>query len=133
MSATLNQRRTMMTMPEFGRAGVVRQAARMIAALWMATALVAVPAFAAETKPATVVIDNFSFGPAQLSVAAGATVTWENRDDIPHTIVNDATPRTFKSPPLDSGEKFSQVFIKPGTYRYFCSLHPHMTGTIVVK
>ena len=127
-----------MTMPDLRRAGAVKQvvkrAAKTMTALWVAAALAGAPVFAAETKLATtIVIDNFSFSPAQLSVAAGATVTWENRDDIPHTIVNDATPRTFKSPPLDSGEKFSQVFIKPGTYRYFCSLHPHMTGTIVVK
>jgi plastocyanin len=99
----------------------------------IATSIVAATAFADVPKAATVVIDNFSFTPAQLSVAAGSTVTWENRDDIPHTIVNDATPRNFKSPPVDSGEKFSQTFVKPGTYRYFCSLHPHMTGTIVVK
>jgi plastocyanin len=100
----------------------------------IATSVVAAPAFADVAKPAaTVVIDNFSFSPAQLSVAAGSTVTWENHDDIPHTIVNDATPRDFKSPPVDSGEKFSQTFVKPGTYRYFCSLHPHMTGTIIVK
>lgn len=102
--------------------------------LWIATSVVAAPALADVAKPAdTVVIDNFSFSPAQLSVTAGATVTWENHDDIPHTIVNDATPRNFKSPPVDSGEKFSQTFLKPGTYRYFCSLHPHMTGTVVVK
>ncbi|AMM17707.1 MAG: cupredoxin family copper-binding protein [Pseudomonadota bacterium] len=104
-----------------------------IATLLIATSGATGPAFADVGPTAAVVIDNFSFSPAQLSVAAGATVTWENRDDIPHTIVNDATPRTFKSPPLDSGEKFSQVFVKPGTYKYFCSLHPHMTGTIVVK
>jgi plastocyanin len=127
----------MMTMPALRRVGVVKQvakrAAKMIAALWVAAALVAAPAFAANTKPATVVIDNFSFSPAQLSVAAGSTVTWENHDDMPHTIVNDATPREFKSAPLDSGEHFSQTFTKPGTYKYFCSIHPHMTGTIVVK
>lgn len=126
-----------MTMPALRRVGVVKQvakrAAKMIAALWIATALVAAPAFAANTKPATVVIDNFSFSPAQLSVAAGSTVTWENHDDMPHTIVNDATPREFKSAPLDSGEHFSQTFTKPGTYKYFCSIHPHMTGSIVVK
>ena len=104
-----------------------------IATLLIATSIAAGPVFADVAPTATVVIDNFSFGPAQLSIAAGATVTWENRDDIPHTVVEDASPRTFKSPPLDSGEKFSQVFVKPGTYRYFCSLHPHMTGTIVVK
>jgi plastocyanin len=100
----------------------------------IATSVAAAPAFADVSKTAaTVVIDNFSFSPARLSVAVGSTVTWENHDDIPHTIVNDATPRDFKSPPVDSGEKFSQTFLKPGTYRYFCSLHPHMTGTVVVK
>jgi plastocyanin len=104
-----------------------------IATLLIATSIAASPALADVAPTATIVIDNFSFSPPQLSVAAGATVTWENRDDIPHTIVNDATPRAFKSPPVDSGEKFSQVFVKPGTYRYFCSLHPHMTGTIIVK
>jgi plastocyanin len=123
-----------MTMPDLRRAWLAKRAARTMAALWVAMALAAAPAFAAEAKPAaTVVIDNFSFSPAQLSVAAGSTVTWENHDDMPHTIVNDGTPREFKSAPLDSGEHFSQTFAKPGTYKYFCSIHPHMTGTIVVK
>ncbi|MFK4444870.1 plastocyanin [Caballeronia udeis] len=114
---------------------VATTAAKTMAALCLATALAAAPAFAADAKPAatTVVIDNFSFSLAQLSVAAGSTVTWENHDDMPHTIVNDATPREFKSAPLDSGEHFSQTFLKPGTYKYCCSIHPHMTGTIVVK
>jgi plastocyanin len=124
----------MMKMPDLRRAWVARTAAKTIAALCFATALAGASAFAADEKPAaTVVIDNFSFSPTQLSVAAGSTVTWENHDDMPHTIVNDATPREFKSAPLDSGEHFSQTFLKPGTYKYFCSIHPHMTGTIVVK
>ncbi|WP_254073788.1 cupredoxin domain-containing protein [Burkholderia sp. S171] len=121
-------------MPDFQGVWIAKTVAKTIAALCFATALAATSAFAAEAKPAaTVVIDNFSFSPAQLSVAAGSTVTWENHDDMPHTIVNDATPREFKSAPLDSGEHFSQTFAKPGTYKYFCSIHPHMTGTIVVK
>ncbi len=87
-----------------------------------------------DASPAqTVVIDNFSFNPPQISVAAGSSVTWENHDDIPHTIVEDATPREFKSPPLDSGDHFTRTFLKPGTYKYFCSLHPHMQGTVIVK
>ena len=125
-----------MTMPDSRGAWLARTAAKTMAALCFATALAGAgaPAFAAEAKPAaTVVIDNCSFSPAQLSVAAGSTVTWENHDDMPHTIVNDATPREFKSAPLDSGDHFSQTFAKPGTYKYFCSIHPHMTGTIVVK
>ena len=134
MSVLLNKRRMMMTMPDLQGVWVAKSAAKTMAALCFAMAMAAAPAFAAEAKPAaTVVIDNFSFSPAQLSVAAGSTVTWENHDDMPHTIVNDATPREFKSVPLDSGEHFSQTFAKPGTYKYFCSIHPHMTGTIVVK
>ena len=76
-------------------------------------------------------IDNFSFTPATLTVPAGTTVTWENRDDIPHTVVSD--DKIFKSKVLDTDEKFSYTFTKPGTYPYFCSLHPKMTGTVVVQ
>jgi plastocyanin len=77
-----------------------------------------------------VAIDNFSFAPAIASVPAGTTVTWTNRDDIPHNVVS--TERTFKSPVLDTGEQFSHRFDRAGTYQYFCSLHPKMTGRIVV-
>lgn len=88
---------------------------------------------AAKPSPNTVNIDNFAFSPATLTVTKGTTVTWVNRDDIAHTVVNDANPRTFKSPPMDSDDKFSFTFSAPGTYKYFCSIHPHMTGVIVVK
>jgi plastocyanin len=80
---------------------------------------------------AEIKIDNFSFGPVLLTVAPGTKVTWTNRDDIPHTIVAD--DKTFKSKALDTDEAFSYTFDKPGTYPYFCSLHPHMTGQVVVK
>ena len=134
MSANLKKRRMMMAILDFRRARLAKTLSKTMAALCLATTLAAPPAFAAQATPATtVVIDNFSFSPAQLSVAAGSTVTWENHDDMPHTIVDDATPREFKSAPLDSGDHFSQTFTKPGTYKYFCSIHPHMTGTIVVK
>jgi plastocyanin len=76
-------------------------------------------------------IDNFTFGPAKLTVKAGTTVTWENVDDIPHTVV--ATNRAFKSKALDTNDKFSFTFTTPGTFEYFCSLHPHMKATIVVE
>ena len=76
-------------------------------------------------------IDNFSFTPATITVAAGTTVTWTNSDDIPHTVVSD--DKSFKSKPLDTDEKFTYTFSKPGTYSYFCSLHPKMTGKIVVQ
>jgi plastocyanin len=77
-----------------------------------------------------VAIDNFTFAPAMAPVPAGTTITWTNRDDIPHNVVS--TERTFKSPVLDTGEQFSHRFDRAGTYKYFCSLHPKMTGQIVV-
>jgi plastocyanin len=76
-------------------------------------------------------IDNFSFGPAELTVSAGTTVKWTNRDDIPHTVVS--TDGVFKSRALDTDDSFSYKFEKPGTYAYFCSLHPKMTGKVTVK
>ena len=76
-------------------------------------------------------IDNFVFGPAATTVPAGTTVTWVNGDDIPHTVV--AVDKSFKSKVLDTDEKFSFTFAKPGTFEYFCSIHPHMTGKVVVK
>jgi plastocyanin len=89
-------------------------------------------AASAQQAPAMEVkIDNFSFGPAALTVAAGTTVTWTNRDDIPHTVVSD--DKVFKSKVLDTDEKFSYTFIKPGTYPYFCSVHPKMTGKVIVQ
>jgi amicyanin len=76
-------------------------------------------------------IDNFSFGPTELKVAVGTTVTWTNRDDIPHTVVS--TDGAFKSKVLDTDEKFTFAFTKAGTYPYFCSIHPKMTGKVVVQ
>jgi plastocyanin len=88
----------------------------------------------AQQPPAKTVeikIDNFSFAPGTLTVAAGTTVTWTNHDDIPHTAVS--TDGVFKSKVMDTDEKFSYTFTKPGTFPYFCSIHPKMTGTIVVQ
>jgi amicyanin len=80
---------------------------------------------------ADVKIDNFSFTPQTITVAAGTTVTWTNRDDIPHTVVsNDGV---FKSKVRDTDEKFSFTFTKAGTYDYFCSVHPKMTGKVIVQ
>jgi plastocyanin len=78
-------------------------------------------------------IDNFSFGPIELKVAVGTTVTWINRDDIPHTVVSADDAKTFKSKVLDTYEKFSFTFSKAGTYPYFCSVHPKMTAKVVVQ
>ncbi len=80
---------------------------------------------------ALVTIDNFSFTPATLTVPKGTKITWTNRDDIPHTVTSAATPRLFHSGPLDTGDSFSFTFDAPGTYKYFCALHPHMQGTVV--
>ena len=79
-----------------------------------------------------ITIDNFSFVPATLMVPAGTEVTWVNHDDIPHTVVSEDKV-TFKSRALDTDEKFSFTFAKPGTYTYFCSLHPKMTGKVIVQ
>jgi amicyanin len=103
----------------------------------LATALVArSTAIAANAQPqapvaAEVKIDNFSFGPGTATVAAGTTVTWTNRDDIPHNVVS--TEGAFKSRVMDTDERFSYTFAKPGTYAYFCSIHPKMTGKVVVR
>jgi plastocyanin len=78
-------------------------------------------------------IDNFSFSPANLTITTGTTVTWINRDDIPHTVVSSDDPRVFKSKALDTDDRFSFTFTKAGTYSYFCSVHPKMTGRVVVQ
>ena len=85
---------------------------------------------AARAEDATAKIDNFTFAPARLTVKAGATVTWRNEDDIPHTVTS--TTQLFKSKALDTEDSFSFTFTEPGTYQYFCSLHPRMTATVVV-
>lgn len=89
----------------------------------------------ADVQPATpsaeVNIDNFSFGPDTLTVPVGATVTWKNRDDIPHTVVS--TDGVFKSKVRDTDETFSYTFSKAGAYPYFCSIHPKMVGKVIVR
>ena len=86
-----------------------------------------------DSKGATVdvKVDNFSFSPATITIAAGTTVKWTNRDDIPHTVVND--DQKFASKALDTDESYSYTFTKPGTYPYFCSIHPKMTGKVIVQ
>src|SRR5580698_3036425 len=84
-----------------------------------------------STANAAVKIDNFVFGPQTLTVPVGTTVTWTNSDDIPHTSVS--TEGVFKSKVLDTDEKFSYTFTKAGTYPYYCTIHPKMTGTVVVQ
>ena len=76
-------------------------------------------------------IDNFTFNPQQITVKAGTTVVWTNHDDIPHTVTS--STKVFKSNALDTDDKFLFTFTTPGSYLYFCALHPHMTGSIVVE
>lgn len=86
----------------------------------------------ANSSPEVAVkIDNFSFSPATITVPAGTTVRWTNRDDLPHTVVSD--DKAFKSKALDTDEDFTYTFTKPGTYSYFCSIHPKMTAQVVVQ
>jgi plastocyanin len=92
--------------------------------------------FVAATSPAQAAtieakIDNFTFNPQQITVKAGDTVTWVNHDDIPHTVTSKTM--AFRSKAMDTDDTFSFTFATPGTFPYFCSLHPHMTGTIVVE
>ena len=84
-----------------------------------------------DKSTAQVKIDNFVFSPNPLVVAVGSTIRWTNQDDIPHNVVGD--DKSFKSKALDTDDSFTYTFTKPGTYTYFCSIHPKMTGKIVVQ
>jgi amicyanin len=113
------------------------RSALVAAALGAATAsllaVVVLPTWAQNAAPAGAVsIDNFTFTPASLKVKAGTTVTWTNKDDIPHGIA--FSDNAFKkSKALDTDDSYSFTFTTPGTYQYFCYIHPHMVGTIVVE
>ncbi len=91
------------------------------------------PAAEPPAKANTVVIDNFTFDPPVLTVAAGTEVVWVNHDDVPHTATSTVKPRAFDSGALDTDQTFSHVFSAPGEYEYFCAVHPHMTGRVIVK
>ncbi len=82
-------------------------------------------------KEEKVTIDNFSFVPQVLTIKAGTSVTWTNKDDVPHTVVS--TSKKFSSRVLDTDDRFSFTFKEPGTYEYYCSVHPHMTGKVIVE
>ena len=103
----------------------------LLRGLILAAALLLPLGAGAQAQELQVTIDNFTFAPAELKVKVGDTVTWTNRDDIPHTVVSD--DKIFKSKVLDTDEKFSYTFDKPGSYPYFCSVHPKMTGKVVVQ
>jgi plastocyanin len=84
----------------------------------------------AHAETVSVSIDNFTFAPVELKLKVGDTVTWTNHDDIPHTVVSAGK---FRSKALDTDNSFSFTFATAGDYKYFCSLHPHMTGMIKVE
>jgi plastocyanin len=84
-----------------------------------------------KTSPTEVRVDNFSFGPETLTVPLNSTVTWVNKDDVPHVIAS--TDGVFKSRALDTDDRYSYTFAKAGTYSYYCSIHPKMVGRVVVQ
>jgi amicyanin len=102
--------------------------ARSATAMFVGFFLAVTPARAADVE---VKIDNFVYNPQQVTVKAGTTVTWTNHDDIPHTVTS--STGVFRSKALDTDDTFSFTFTTPGAYKYFCALHPHMTGSIVVE
>jgi plastocyanin len=107
-------------------------AAPVVFAMMLLASSSRVTANAEPSAPAAAVkIDNFVFGPQTITVPVGTTVTWTNVDDIPHTAVS--TDGVFKSKVMDTDEKFSYTFTKAGTYSYYCSVHPKMTGKVVVQ
>jgi plastocyanin len=117
-----------MTRKNVWMAGLVVPA--MIAMLMLAVS----PNVKASDQPSAateIKIDNFVFGPQTITVPVGSTVTWTNKDDIPHTSAS--TEGVFKSKVLDTDEKFSYTFTKAGTYPYYCTIHPKMTGKVVVQ
>ena len=95
-----------------------------------AAILVTLGGASARAQEVSVTIDNFTFTPVELKVKVGDTVTWTNHDDIPHTVVSAGK---FRSKTMDTDDKFSFTFTSAGDYKYFCSLHPHMTGMIKVE
>ena len=119
----------------------MRIGATLLIAFLLVTALVitcsgqtsaATSAAATSAPGATAIkIDNFSFSPATITVAAGTTVQWTNKDDIPHNVVS--SDQAFKSKVLDTDQQFTFTFTKPGTYEYFCSIHPKMKATVIVQ
>jgi plastocyanin len=98
--------------------------------LMLAAALLLPLGATAQAQELQVTIDNFTFSPAELKVKVGDTVTWTNHDDIPHTVVSAGK---YRSKAMDTDGKFSFTFTSAGDYKYFCSLHPHMTGMIKVE
>ena len=94
-------------------------------------AMLALGAVAAQETTNVITIDNFTFSPKELTVAVGTTVKWVNHDDVPHLVVENN--KTFRSKALDTDDSYSYTFTSAGTFDYFCALHPHMVGQVIVK
>jgi plastocyanin len=107
------------------------QAATLVTGGLMMSAVATMTRAAAPAPTSSVQIGNFTFKSQVVTVKPGTTITWTNADDIPHTVVS--KDGVFKSKVLDTGDRFSFTFPKAGQFGYFCSLHPHMTGTVIVK
>src|SRR4051812_42540045 len=119
------------TAPPVGLYSALGSSLGGLAALGVAAfLLLANPAHAGE-QTVTITLENFTFEPQQIAVTPGTTVTWVNNDDIPHAIVD--TRKSFRSKALDTEDSFSFTFMNAGDYEYFCSLHPHMTGKVIVR
>jgi plastocyanin len=106
----------------------------LVAALLLGPVIGAMLAFgtvAAQDATNVITIDNFTFAPKELTVAVGTTVKWVNHDDIPHTVAN--KDKAFRSQALDTDDSYSFTFTSAGTFDYFCGLHPHMVGKVIVK
>ncbi len=110
----------------------LRVAARrsVLFAAFVAISMLCGTEFSRAQSKAEITIDNFTFAPAELKIFAGTTVTWINHDDIPHSVVEEN--KQFRSKALDTGDSYSFTFARAGNYDYFCGLHPHMTGKIIV-
>ena len=104
---------------------------RVAATLVVLALAAAWPGNGQAAAPSTIEISNFSFGPATLTVPVGTTVTWVNKDDEPHTVVE--SNMLFKSHALDTGDRFSFTFTTAGKFQYFCTIHAHMVGTVTVQ
>ena len=105
----------------------LKKAAGFLAVVFAVLAITAAPTRATET---TVKIENFTFEPQVLTVPVGTKVTWVNDDDIPHLVAE--KDGKFRSAALDTNDTYSETFSTPGTIEYYCAIHPHMTGKIVV-
>ncbi|MBX9710298.1 MAG: cupredoxin family copper-binding protein [Xanthobacteraceae bacterium] len=98
---------------------------------FLSGSLLALKPLLAADRDVKITIDNFTFTPPEITVPVGAVVTWVNHDDIPHSVV--AGDKTFRSKALDTDDSYSFTFAATGTFNYFCGLHPHMTGKVIVK